>query len=49
MKFVNVSKSITVALGLFVISASARADIVSDFYNSMVNKSITWQESQSQF
>ena len=49
MKFVNVSKSITVALGLFVISASARADIVSDFYNSMVNKSITWQEARASF
>ncbi|WPU24617.1 YadA-like family protein [Cedecea neteri] len=49
MKSVNVCKSIAVALGLLVISASARADIVSDFYNSMVNKSITWQEARASF
>ncbi|WP_213712628.1 YadA C-terminal domain-containing protein [Cedecea lapagei] len=49
MKFVNVSQSLAVVLGVLVLSASARADTVSDFYNNMVKKSITWEEANVSF
>ncbi|SMG26929.1 YadA C-terminal domain-containing protein [Cedecea sp. NFIX57] len=49
MKSINVGQSLAVVLSIFVLSAAARADMVSDFYNSMVNKTITWQDANARF
>ncbi|NIF31063.1 hypothetical protein F3J29_02765 [Enterobacter sp. Cy-643] len=49
MKSFNFGQSMALVFGILVLSASARADVVSDFYNNMVNKSITWQEARARF
>ncbi|WP_083845840.1 MULTISPECIES: YadA-like family protein [Enterobacteriaceae] len=49
MKSFNFGQSMALVFGILVLSTSARADVVSDFYNNMVNKSITWQEAKASF
>ncbi|NIF46680.1 hypothetical protein F3J28_02715 [Enterobacter sp. Ap-1006] len=48
MKSFNFGQSMALVF-ILVLSTSVRADVVSGFYNNMVNKSITWQEAKASF